>query len=42
MVWYQWRDGTDNICKWCGTSGLLQENGVAKPLLNVFSGIARL
>ena len=42
VVWYQWRDGTDNICKWCGTSGLLQENGIAKPLLNVFSGIARL
>jgi hypothetical protein len=42
VVWYQWRDGTDEICKWCGTAGLLQENGVAKPLLNVFSGIARL
>jgi hypothetical protein len=42
LVWYQWRDGTDNICKWCGTSGLLREDGVAKPLLKVFSGIARL
>ena len=41
-VWYQWRDGPDEICKWCVTSGLLQQDGVAKPLLDVFSGIARL
>jgi hypothetical protein len=40
MIWYQWRDGPDPICKWCPTSGLLQQNGVAKPLLDVFSGIA--
>jgi len=42
LIWYQWRDGPDDICKWCGTSGLLEQNGVAKPLLDVFSGIARL
>ena len=42
MIWYQWRDGPDEICKWCPTSGLLEQDGVAKPLLDVFSGIARL
>ncbi len=42
MVWYQWRDGEDTICNWCGTSGLLDADGVAKPLLDVFREIARL
>lgn len=42
MVWYQWQDGVDEICGWCETSGLLTANGVAKPLLKVFAGIARL
>ena len=41
-VWYQWRDGPDEICKWCVNSGLVQQNGVSKPLLDVFSRIARL
>ncbi len=42
MVWYQWRDGEDTVCNWCGTSGLLHKDGIAKPLLDVFSGIARI
>ncbi len=42
MVWYQWRDGPNDTCKWCPTSGLLHQSGVAKPLLDVFSRIARL
>ena len=42
MIWYQWRDGPDNVCKWCPTAGLLQQDGVAKPLLDIFSGIARI
>jgi Glycosyl hydrolase catalytic core len=42
LIWYQWRDGPDKICKWCVTSGLRQQNGTAKPLLDIFAGIARL
>lgn len=42
MVWYQWRDGPDEICQWCSTAGLLDADGVAKPLLEVFRDLARL
>ena len=42
VVWYQWRDGTDDICKWCGTSGLLRRTASRSRSSNVFSGIARL
>ncbi len=41
VVWYQWRDGTDTVCGWCSTSGLLEEDGTAKPLLDEFGAIAR-
>ncbi len=41
VVWYQWRDGLDEVCGWCNTSGLLREDGSAKPLLGEFAAIAR-
>jgi hypothetical protein len=41
VVWYQWRDGLDEVCGWCNTSGLLREDGTAKPLLGEFDAIAR-
>ncbi|GIK77005.1 MAG: hypothetical protein BroJett022_06950 [Actinomycetes bacterium] len=41
VVWYQWRDGLDEVCGWCNTSGLLREDGSAKPLLDEFAAIAR-
>ncbi len=41
VVWYQWRDGLDSVCGWCSTSGLLNEDGSAKPLLGEFRAIAR-
>lgn len=40
-VWYQWKDGPDSVCGWCSTSGLLNEDGTAKPLLSEFAAIAR-
>jgi hypothetical protein len=42
MIWYQWQDGSDDACRWCETAGLLDRDGVAKPLLNVFSSLARI
>jgi putative glycosyl hydrolase len=41
VIWYQWRDGPDAVCNWCGTSGLLTESGVRKPLFDEFASIAR-
>jgi hypothetical protein len=41
VVWYQWRDGLDEVCGWCNTSGLLREDGTEKPLLGEFEAIAR-
>lgn len=40
-VWYQWQDGPDSVCTWCGTSGLLNEDGSGKKLLTEFAAIAR-
>ena len=40
-VWYQWKDGPDSVCSWCSTSGLLNEDGSSKQLLNEFAAIAR-
>lgn len=41
VIWYQWQDGPDAVCKWCGTSGLLDEEGDPKPLRDEFAAIAR-
>lgn len=40
-IWYQWQDGDDAVCGWCGTSGLLRESGSPKPLRDEFAAIAR-
>lgn len=40
MLWYQWRDGPDDLCLWCESSGLVDKRGAGKPLLDVFSSIA--
>ncbi len=42
MIWYQWQDGPDSACRWCETAGLLDQEGVAKPLLKLFSRLARI
>jgi hypothetical protein len=41
VIWYQWQDGPDSDCRWCETAGLLNQSGVAKPLLSVFTSLAR-
>jgi hypothetical protein len=41
VIWYQWQDGPDSDCRWCETAGLLNQSGVAKPLLCVFTSLAR-
>ena len=40
-VWYQWQDGSDAVCGWCSTSGLLTGDGSDKKLLDEFAAIAR-
>jgi hypothetical protein len=42
VIWYQWRDGPDSRCRWCETSGLLDADGVTKPLLRAFAKLARI
>ena len=40
MLWYQWRDGVDDLCLWCQSSGLVDHRGRAKDLLGTFGAIA--
>ena len=42
MYWYSWRDlpGGDQICAWCGHSGLLNLDGSPKPAWDAFTRIA--
>ncbi len=40
LLWYQWRDGPDDLCLWCETSGLLDKKSRPKKLLKTFSAIA--
>jgi hypothetical protein len=42
LDWYHWQDHPDDLCLWCESSGLLDVDGLAKPLLGIFSAIARL
>jgi hypothetical protein len=40
LTWYSWRDNsaTDvQLCEWCPTSGLLREDGSAKPSFDAFT-----
>ncbi len=41
LFWYHWRDGNDDLCRWCVTSGLLDRYGDPKPLFDAFQSIAR-
>jgi polysaccharide biosynthesis protein PslG len=42
FLWYHWQDTPDDpLCLWCQSSGLIEADGTAKPLLDIFSGIAR-
>ena len=43
VTWYSWRDNTDPaaaLCAWCPESGLLMEDGTAKPALGAFMEFA--
>ncbi len=40
MLWYQWRDGRDDLCLWCESSGLVDKKGAAKDLLDVFASLS--
>ena len=40
LLWYQWRDGRDDLCLWCETSGLLDRKSKPKDLLGIFSSYA--
>lgn len=40
MLWYQWRDTTSDLCKWCETSGLLDIKSQPKELLTTFASLA--
>jgi hypothetical protein len=42
LLWYHWQDHPDDLCLWCASSGLVDSEGVSKPLLGIFSAIARL
>ncbi|MFN8111662.1 MAG: glycosyl hydrolase [Solirubrobacterales bacterium] len=41
VIWYQWRDGPDDACRWCESAGLVDADGKPKPLLRSFRRIAR-
>lgn len=42
FLWYHWQDTPDDpLCLWCQSSGLIEANGTPKPLLDIFSAIAR-
>jgi hypothetical protein len=38
--WFSWQDATPSICDWCGTSGLLDAGGNAKPAYGAFVKVA--
>jgi hypothetical protein len=39
--WFAWRDlGSGSNCDWCGTAGLLYENGSAKPSYGAYKSLA--
>jgi hypothetical protein len=35
--WFSWQDAAQSICSWCKTSGLLKQNGKAKPSYKAFA-----
>ena len=40
LLWFQWRDRTDDLCLWCESSGLLDVSSEPKQLLGTFRSIA--
>ena len=44
VAWYSWRDSAPAasavLCDWCPHSGLLEQDGTAKPALAAFSDVA--
>jgi hypothetical protein len=40
LFWYHWRDSSDDLCKWCESSGLVTKKLVPKPLFDAFREIA--
>ena len=40
VYWYTWRDPATDLCNFCSSAGLLQENFVPKPSYSAFSKIA--
>ena len=40
LLWYQWKDGGDDLCLWCETSGLVDRASAPKLLLETFRQIA--
>jgi hypothetical protein len=43
LIWYSWRDNNsgEGLCEWCAGSGLLTDNGGAKPAYNAFTDFTR-
>lgn len=42
LLWYHWQEHSDDLCLWCESSGLIDEAGAPKPLLEIFRAIARI
>ena len=40
IFWYTWRDPTQDLCNFCDSAGLLEENFVPKPSFSAFSDLA--
>jgi hypothetical protein len=40
VFWYHWRDGPDQLCRWCKTSGLLTRRSKPKKLFDLYRGVA--
>lgn len=42
LAWYHWRDYSDDLCRWCESSGLINRNLARKPIFEAFRQIATL
>jgi hypothetical protein len=40
VTWFSWRDFTDKVCRWCGSSGVLNRAGKPKPAWFKYARIA--
>jgi Glycosyl hydrolase catalytic core len=41
VIWFAWRDFEQDVCRWCGGSGLVGLNGNPKPSLGAFKGFTK-